>query len=185
MTGRRRRGSSTIEMTLVGIPLIFILISVFEMSRGMWMYQTMSFAVKNGIRYAIVHGINCVNTADVPNNCSISIAQIATRIRGSAGGVDPTVTELIFTTSDGTATSCYLGTPGGSPPYGALSGACSTQASTWPTDDGTNDQVGKLVKIEMRTPFYTSLSMFWPGRDRPVGFALTNFYASSQDYIQF
>jgi hypothetical protein len=182
MTRQGQRGSSTIEMTLVGIPLIFILISVFEMSRGMWMYQTMSFAVKNGVRFAIVHGVDCTLS---PNACTKSIAQIASLIQGSGAGVDPSVTELIFTTSNGTATSCYLGTPSGSPPYGALSGACSTQTGTWPPNDGVNDLVGVAVKIEMRTPFYTSLSMFWPGRDKPVGFALTNFYANSQDYIQF
>ena len=34
-------GQSLVEFTLVGIPLIFVLISVFEISRGMWMYHTL------------------------------------------------------------------------------------------------------------------------------------------------
>ena len=40
-----------VEMTMVGIPLIFMLLAIFEMSRGMWMYHTLSYAVKNGVRF--------------------------------------------------------------------------------------------------------------------------------------
>src|SRR5215471_18790761 len=61
MTGRRNRqrgGSSLIEFTLVGIPIIFVLISTFEMSRGMWLYHTLAYAAREGTRYAIVHGVN-------------------------------------------------------------------------------------------------------------------------------
>jgi Flp pilus assembly protein TadG len=38
---RTRRGSSILEFVLVGIPIIFVLISLFEISRGMWTYHTM------------------------------------------------------------------------------------------------------------------------------------------------
>src|SRR5579864_6313961 len=55
---RRQRGSAMIEFTLVGIPMIFMLVSVFEISRGMWTYHTLAYAVKEGTRYAIVHGQN-------------------------------------------------------------------------------------------------------------------------------
>ena len=50
------KGSSMVEFALVGIPLIFILISIFEISRGMWMYETVAHAVREGARYAAVHG---------------------------------------------------------------------------------------------------------------------------------
>ena len=55
----RRGGSSLIEFTLVGIPLIFVLLSTFEMARGMWLYHTLAYAARQGTRYAIVHGVNC------------------------------------------------------------------------------------------------------------------------------
>ena len=45
---RAQRGATTIEMTLVGIPIIFLLISTFEISRGMWMYNTAATAVREG-----------------------------------------------------------------------------------------------------------------------------------------
>ena len=56
---KRQRGQSLIEFTFVGIPVIFTLICIFEISRGMWIYGTLNHAVKEGVRYAIVHGINC------------------------------------------------------------------------------------------------------------------------------
>src|SRR6185295_9073071 len=56
---RSRRGSAMIEFTLVGIGLIFVLISIAEMSRGMWVYHTLAHVAKEGNRYAIVHGRNC------------------------------------------------------------------------------------------------------------------------------
>src|SRR5215831_11346653 len=40
-----QRGATTVEMTLVGIPLMFVLVSIFEMSRGMWVYHTVANAV--------------------------------------------------------------------------------------------------------------------------------------------
>ena len=53
---RKRLGQTLVEFTFVGIPIIFVLISVFEMSRGMWMYHTLAYSVKQGVRFAIVHG---------------------------------------------------------------------------------------------------------------------------------
>ncbi len=58
--GRRGnwRGNATIEFTLVGIPLVFILISTMEMARGMWIYHTLAYAIKEGTRYAVARGQN-------------------------------------------------------------------------------------------------------------------------------
>src|SRR5690242_13216787 len=49
-------GQSLVEFTFVGIPMIFVLIGTFEISRGMWMYHTLAHAVRDGVRYASVHG---------------------------------------------------------------------------------------------------------------------------------
>ena len=77
MTRRRRgeRGGSTLmEFVLVGIPIIFVLISTFEIARGMWAYQTLAYSVKRGLRYAIVHGWNCGQSG---NTCNVTVGQIA------------------------------------------------------------------------------------------------------------
>ena len=78
------RGNTIVEFTLVGIPLIFVLISIAEISRAMWAYTTVAHAVREGTRFAIVHGHNC---EVAPNTCAgyATIGWIARRIR--QGGV--------------------------------------------------------------------------------------------------
>jgi len=190
---RSRRGATTIEMTLVGLPMIFLLVSTFEIARGMWMYHTLAYAVRNGVRYAAVRGINCVNTSSDPNTCSVTLATVASVVQSAAVGMDPTQTMLTFKLGNPTVVSqtlqCYLMASQKPQPYGSHS-VCSTHNNSpvdiWPVSDntGTYDGVGKAIEIDIETPFYTSLSMFWPGT-APVKFALTNFYASSMDYVQF
>ena len=102
---RKRLGQTLVEFTFVGIPIIFILISIFEVSRGMWIYHTLAYAAKVGARYASVHGINCIgNTVNTslqnPNNCAVNLGpasapsagaapSIAYMIRQAAVGLDP------------------------------------------------------------------------------------------------
>ena len=82
MTNKRldRRGSTILEFVLVGIPMIFIFISVFEISRGMWIYHTLAYSIREGVRYTTVHGKGCAS----PNTCQVTIAQI-TGVIQSAG----------------------------------------------------------------------------------------------------
>ena len=171
-------------MAFVGIPLIFVLISVFEMSRGMWMYHTCSYAVKNGVRYAITHGINCNPTASStnPNSCSVTLAQVAAVIQQASVGLELGATQLTFVpgTSSSSGYDCFLSSPGAP--------LCSSQTTTaWPPDtagSGALNGTGKPIQITIRTPFHSALSMFWPG-SKPVSFALAYLAASSKDYITF
>jgi Flp pilus assembly protein TadG len=55
----KQKGSVTIEFAMVGVPLIFALISMVEMSRGMWMYCTQAYALNEAARYVSVHGVDC------------------------------------------------------------------------------------------------------------------------------
>src|SRR5215467_11012301 len=67
---RNRRGNAILEFTLVGIPLIFVLISVVEVARGMWVYHSLAYAVKEGVRYTIVNGQNSANPATYQSVCN-------------------------------------------------------------------------------------------------------------------
>ena len=85
MSRQGQRGATTIEMTLVGIPIMFLLISTFEISRGMWMYNTEATAVREGVRFASVHGVNCVKVAPgIPNQCDVTANDIVQVIRALA-----------------------------------------------------------------------------------------------------
>ena len=184
ITPQKQRGQAMLEFTLVGIPLMFVLISIFEISRGMWMYHTMAFAVKDGVRFASVHGINCINTTGSggsdPNFCQKTIADIAAQIQGSAVIFDPTQTTLTFFPGDGgvASTTCTMVGPG--------AGGCPQfTANAWPpTGAGDLNSIGRPIRIDVTAPFRSALSMFWPG-SRPVNFGTFNLGASSTDYIQY
>lgn len=169
-TRRLRQGANTIEFTFVGIPIIFVLISIFEMSRGMWIYETAAHAVREGVRYATVHGYNCVsNPPTVTNACAVTAADVAQVIRNAGVGLDPAATTVTF----------IAPAPGGSSFSCALN-ACP--ATTWPPP-GANT-VGTPIQINIATRFRSALAMFWPG-SAPVSFAETTFGATSMDFVQF
>jgi hypothetical protein len=197
MTHRAQRGATTIEMTLVGIPIIFLLISTFEISRGMWMYNTAATAVREGVRFASVHGFNCVNKPPaVPNQCDVTANDIVQVIRaglgnnlthslnygptgaGAAGlplGTTSASTTLV-TFNSGVALSnsftCKLdGT--------TLTGGCATR---WPPDN--DNAVKQIIQVSIQVPFPSALSMFWPGSKQAM-FSVVNLWASSSDTMQF
>jgi len=173
MKKNMRKGAAVLEMTLVGIPLVFVMISIFEMSRGMWMYQTAAHAVREGVRFSVVHGINCVTDAKngVSNNCSKTVAEVAQVIQNAGGGLDAATTTLRFTAPSpgGAVTTCTLA-------------SCASDVSIWPPV-GSN-QVNTVIQIDITTPFRSALAMFWPGAAY-VSFAVSNLGATSVDTIQF
>lgn len=172
----RRRGQAILEFTFVGIPMMFVLISIFEISRGMWVYHTLAYAVKEGVRYAIVHGENCTK---LPNNCPASIATIAQTIQDAGVGLDTGAGKTLLTFKSGgvgnpptftTTDTCFLGS------------TCSAKIAQWPAF-GPN-QVGQAIEIDIVTPFSSAIALFWPGA-QPVRFGTFNLPASSTERIQF
>ena len=134
-----------IEFTLVGIPMIFVLISVFEISRAMWNYHTLAYAIREGTRYAIVHGAGC--SADPMNTCGVTIGQVAQRISDAGIGVEPSELNLTFTSS-GHAIPCTLNT-------------CLGNTTVWP--EAPNNTTGNSVAISGSLPFQSALALLWPG----------------------
>lgn len=177
MRRNSRRGATTIEMTLVGIPIIFTLISVFEISRGMWMYNTAAHAVREGVRFAVVHGVDCVNNPPgVNNDCVQTAAQIAAVIQNDGVGLDPANTQLTFRAPAGTGGfQCNLN--------GTQIGAGTSCSSAWPPNPF--NARGTPVEIVITTPFHSALAMFWPGAGGPQSFAQVNLWANSIDTVQF
>lgn len=159
---RERGGTSLVEFTLVGIPMIFLLISTFEISRGMWIYHTLAFGVKEGTRYASVHGQTC---SIAPNNCTVTVAQVAQQIENFTGGLLPGQLTLTLTTT-GTSKTCTITN-------------CLLDNSTWPP--APDNAPGNDIQISGRYPFQSAISMFWPGAGPSVGVATVNFGASARE----
>jgi TadE-like protein len=168
----RRQGQTMLEFTLVGIPVMFALISIFEISRGMWMYHTAANSVKAGVRYAIVHGRDCDQNN---NNCPTTVSQVARVIQDAGVGLDIAATSVTFSLGSGalktTVKTCNLGVGG--------TGGCVGDSTRFPTAGR-----GEPISIDMVTPFKSAIAMFWPG-SRPTQFPGFNFPAGSSDNVQF
>jgi hypothetical protein len=167
----RTRGNSVLEFTLVGIPLIFILIGTFEMSRGMWSYHTLAHAVKSGVRYSVVHGKNC---AIAPNACTVSISQIADKIRSAGVGLSSDLVTLTFTPAKGAPTTCVM-----------RDCIANYQSPAWPP--ASANAPGQDVRISGAFEFRSGIALFWPGAGAPVAGApaLVRLSADSQESIQY
>jgi hypothetical protein len=151
-----------LEVALVGIPVIFSVISVFELARGMWNYQNIAYAVREGIRYATIHGRGCSS----PNSCTVTIANITSVMRSAAVGIDPASVTLTFTPASGSATTGTMAT-------------LLTNTTTWPPSSA--NAPGLNVQISAAYSFRTFLAILWL-RGRGQTFSLN---ASSTEPIQF
>lgn len=160
---RGEAGNTIVEFTLIGIPLIFVLISTFEMARGMWIYHTMAYAMKEATRFAAVKGQNC---SVPPNACSTTVDRIAQEISASALGLIPGELNVTLSSPNATITCNPLS-------------SCAGNATVWPTD-----APGADVQVTGIYPFRSALSMLWPGSPGVV-FGTVQFSAYSKEKIHF
>jgi len=170
---RGRKGNTLVEFTLVGIPVIFLLISIFEMSRGMWMYHTLAHSLKEGVRFAVVRGNDC-NVS--PSNCAATIGTIARRIRDSAVGMPAgDLINVQFRSSTRTVACTTLE-------------SCLSSGTFWPasppgsTVDRGGAPVTGWVEISAQYRFRSAISMFLPG-SRGIVFSPVLLPASSRQAI--
>lgn len=165
LRGRGQRGSSLVEFTLVGIPLIFILVSTFEMARGMWMYATMAYSVREAARFASVKGHNCA----VLTTCSITVGDVIRTIEREGVALDRTRTNVSLITAATTITCNPMNT-------------CEGNGALWPP--ATENDTGQPISITARAPFISALAMFWPG-GAPRVLGTKYFTARANEQIQF
>jgi hypothetical protein len=172
---KNQAGASMLEFTFVGIPLIFVLISIFEISRGMWAFNTLSHSVKEGVRFAIVHGNNCVIP---PNNCPVRTSDICTVMRNNGPGLEPARVINIKLNSNTreisypTLTACL-----------ADNTVIFPSRNPGPTTDNGGAQ-GNPVGITATYVFDSALAFFWTGQS---GFTFGRIYlpASANERIRY
>ncbi len=145
------------------VPLVFMMFSIFDLARGMWIYQTLAHAIKEGARYASLHGNGCVSTGNPTwpaNNCPVTVAQIAQQIQNSGVGLDQVDLTLRFATSTG-RTIPASGMSTLQTMLGQTSTCFPAGASCGNTDPG--GATGESVTITANYPFRSFITMFWPG----------------------
>ena len=174
-----RTGSSLLEFTLIGIPLLFTLISIFEVSRGMWMYHTVAHAVKQTSRFVIVKGENCVAST---NACGVTVQRIAEEFRDAGVGLLPSEATLTLTSLGTAPVNC-------NPLDSCLSGGGNAQRNTpWPTlttPAAPGSGRGQNLTVQATVPFRSAIAMFWPGAGGGVQFGTFLLGSTSTEKIQF
>lgn len=168
-TGRAngRKGASFLEFTLVGIGMIFFLISFVWMAIGMWTYQTLAYAVREGTRYAIVHGQDCKS----PNTCQVTIGDIVGVVKAAGPGLNPNNTTVTLTTDSGVSTSGSITT-------------LLSNTTKWPPS--TDYAPGQNVTIKAVAPVPIFLMMFWPGAGHAKNYSgVFHLGASSTEGIEY
>lgn len=150
MRRKHNAGSTILEFTLVGIPMIFIWISTFEMARGMWNYHTLQYAVKMTATYAAHHGATCGS----PNSCSVNVSDIVTAFQNAAIGIPMSQTALTLTTASGAVTTCN--------PVSTCS-TSSSWSTQWPPSSSSDNAVGKDIYVRADYTFTSALALFVPG----------------------
>ncbi len=177
---RLRRGNALMEFTLVGIPTILVLISTFEIARGMWVYHTLAYAIKEGTRYAAVHGQNCTI---LNNRCAVQIRDIARVIRDSGVGLDTSrLSGVEFRSVSRTITCPTLDACLKTGELGDTYWPALPQGSAGYPDLGADR--AKDIQITAQYPFQSAISMVWPGAGGIV-FPTFVFPGSSRERIQY
>ena len=166
---RGERGSMLIEFTLVGIPLVLILISLFEISIAMWNYHMLAYAVREDARYASTKGQGCTYSG---NTCGVTVANVAQQIASAGVGLVPSQLNVTLTSSGGNITCNPLS-------------SCYSNTATWPPNSGTANWPGSVISITGSYPVQTGLVFSYFIHTGLLQLQSVTLPASSQQVIQF
>jgi len=162
-----RRGSTLLEFTLTGIPLIFLSLSVVECSIAMLEYDSMTNAVTVAARYAANHGATCSQNG---NSCTVRIEDVAKLIANTSWIISTATMSVTFTDASG-STTCELS-------------VCQTNTAQFPSSTSGANAVNNAITISVTHKVTNPLPMFWPPNADvdDTGYTLG---ASSVQVIQF
>src|ERR1043166_5178834 len=145
----RQRGAGILEFTLAGIPLICLMISVVETSRGMWNYHTLARAVNQTARLASVRGQGCATNG---NSCRVMVGTLTRTLVMQAIGLPQSDLNVTLVTDSGAVTTCN--------PVSS----CTSNTTYWPPSANSDYSTGKTVTVTAQYTFRSALAMFWPGQ---------------------
>ncbi len=145
-SSRRRSGQSLLEFTLLGIPMVFITISVVYVSIAMWQFHSLAYASEMTARYVSVHGVTCAANG---NTCTITVGNIATFFSTQAMALDASKVIVKMTDGSGTTTCNPLNT-------------CNSSSTQFPNSNSSYNSVGSDITIIATYGVKSPLAMFWP-----------------------
>jgi Flp pilus assembly protein TadG len=141
---KSRLGNALIEFVLVGVPIIFITISIVEVSIDMWEYHSLAYATEVTARYVTTHGATCSANG---NSCTITIGNVATYFAAQALALDSSKVIVKITDGSGTTTCNPVNT-------------CNSTATQFP--NASYNSVGSDIKIVSTYILRNPLALYWP-----------------------
>jgi Flp pilus assembly protein TadG len=163
---RKRRGSSLIEFTLIGIPVIFVTASVVQGSIGMWQFSNMAYAIQVADSYVTSHGRSCSQNG---NSCTITVGDVTTMIANQAPSLDTSLLKVVLYTNSNTVTCEPIS-------------SCLSSTTQFPSV--ADNAVNFDVKIVATYPIVSPVAMLWPGT-RVDGGTTVRLSATTRQTIQF
>ena len=98
---KSRSGNTLIEFSLLGIPIVFITMTIVSVSIAMWQFHCLAYASEASAAYASVHGATCAQNG---NSCSITIGNMATYFASQAIALPQSQVTVKFKDGSGTTT---------------------------------------------------------------------------------
>jgi len=153
-----------LEFVLMGVPIIFLTLSVFEASLMMWQYHTMAEAVQIVGQYITAHGIDCTQNG---NTCSITVGNIASYVEQTGVGLDPSKLNITLASQNSTVPCNPVNT-------------CTGNNTVFPPSANADNAVGADVTVKATYSMNNPITMFWPGRTTTATGVLTLGATSTQ-----
>ena len=146
--GRRNsRGNAQVEFALCSLFVVFVLISIFDMARGLWTYVTLAEAVRDGTRYAVVRGAGYMDPDTKARLPGATLGDVKNVVLRSAVGLVPSQLTLTFESNAGVITC--------SP------GCSSSESANWPPDAAAARDLE--IGIGAKYPYNSFIVMYFPG----------------------
>jgi Flp pilus assembly protein TadG len=177
----RERGAETLEFTMIGLPLTFLLYSIANMCFSMLTLHTLQEAVEQGARYTATRGATCSSGT---NSCSATVQQIAGVVATQAAGVILSKLNISLIPAGDTANTITC-SPITTCLSSCASGCNSNRTTVWPTATNSDNSPGQDIIITGDCPVVAPMSMFWTGSSPSSAIASSHFYAYSRQRLTF
>jgi hypothetical protein len=158
-----------VEFAIAGIAAVTLLISTVQLGLVMWNYHTLAEAVHETNRYIASHGRSCTTGG---NSCSITVGDIATKLKGYAIGIPDTGVSMTLTVQNGTSVTC-------NPLH-----SCLTNSTQWPPVAHFDNNPGNTTKVEARIGLAPAIIFMWFGQ-RATAISSVTLPATSEIPIVF
>jgi Flp pilus assembly protein TadG len=145
----RRGGNALIEFSLLGVPLMFVTISVVSISIDMWEFHNLAFATDATARYISMHGATCSANS---NSCTITVGNVANYFETVGMALMHSTAVLYLTDGSGTTTCNPVST-------------CTSSSTQFP--NASYNSVGSDIKVKATYVLKSPFPMYWPPRDDP------------------